>query len=894
MTAAIHQTLIERLNHFAKETPDQDAIITAKISITYNQLATLVDIQANEFLAKGISETSAIGINCSNDTEHLILCLAAIKTGAMSCTVPSHESESVQKSVVDSFAATQLVTSADVTDLSSLEKLPEPKISEESNTESQLLFSTSGTTGNPKLVVFKDSDLVAQAHRHVNSTEERFACLASIEQNFAKRHRLYCVAAGATNVFLDGDLDQLVSQCLSLGVNVLHVSAFQAQELLALENISRLSNIRLKLGGSHVPLPLREKLKTSITNNLQAGYGTTETGAIGFTDPNDSESGESVGQALPGIDIRAVSTERLPLETGERGEIAIRCEGMFQGYLGRSDLTDAKLCDDWFYTGDIGYLDKQNRIHLCGRSDDMFVFNSMNIYPHDIEAQIRQFPNITDAAVVPKTSALHGSIPVALIVFSERKKSDLQELEKFVRSRTGIRSPRHYTIVDKIPRNATGKISRQIASNISDKGSNVRESIVQLLLNAFKDDKEKLALVKSFIETDFKISLHRLNLDSITRMELMIVLETEFDTVIMPDQFTRFRYLGDIVSFVLNKPPVDEGPAIPAQLQISVSDNKSRPAIANTFKRAFRFARTAAQLNKFLTSLENRITPVELKHLEDQHQNNDLLGRSSEEKYHQVLNQWFMKMNRMMIASEKSHTETFTEKRITPTATLYQGTGNAASKTLIICFSGRGGRHLMIPNTVLMQHTDSTLYDLLIIAEPLDKNYRYGVPWIGNKLIEVCQWITNLDLVKNYSKTRTIGCSAGGFPAILTAYYLNSEISVSVGGRFFKSRQTGQNLKMLTLILLAKLKSRGPQVFLSYPPDKSRDKKFALTMSRLFGYTSHSIKFPGEKTGHRVLQKLMQHGKLNAYLEQTIFSNPEGGKATQINNKQPFDLQASQ
>ena len=644
MTPEITQaSLIGRLNYFARTSPEHDAIVTPKISISYQQLSKLVDSQADKLKSKGITRQSAIGINCSNDVEHLILCLAAIKIGATSCTVPSHESLSVQQSVAESFSATDIIDTEDVIDLTL--NLDHVMNAQDSSVVSQLLFSTSGTTGNPKLVVFNDGDLVAQAHRHVNSAEERFLCLASIEQNFAKRHRLYCVAVGATNVFLDGDLTQLVNQCLNLQVNVLHVSAFQAQELLALDNISALSRIRLKLGGSHVPGPLRQQLRTNITKTLQAGYGTTETGAIGFTDPDDIDDQDSVGQALPGIEIRAVSAQRLPLKNGERGEIAIRCEGMFQGYLSRPDLTDSRLSDDWFYTGDIGYLDNQNRIHLCGRSDDMFVFNSMNIYPHDIEAQIRQFPNIRDAAVVPRSSSLHGDIPVTLIVFSARKKSDLAELEKFMRSRVGIRSPRHYTVVDEIPRNATGKISRQIATRLSNKGSDIRQSIAQVLLNAFAEDKEKLSMVKSFVESDFKTSLKRLNIDSITRMELMIVLETEFDTIMMPDQFSGFRYLGDIVSYVLNKPEITAS----STGEFMQSNNTQAPdtsdsvqlSIANTFSRAFSFAKTAAHLSKFLSTLENRVTPDELQFLLNRHRANMLLPPHTDEKYHQVLTQWF-------------------------------------------------------------------------------------------------------------------------------------------------------------------------------------------------------------------------------------------------------------
>jgi len=363
------KSLIGRLFYHAETNPDHDAIVTPMFTLSYAKLAQLVRAQVKEYYNTGILGDSVIGIKCADDTQHLVLCLAATHLGATSCTVPSYETELAQNALMNRCGTTHVVD-ADIAvnpmsqNFDNVDNSTDSVSTETPAREVRLLFSTSGTTGEPKLVAHHDSDLVAQAHRHVESKQERFVCLASMEQNFVKRHRLYCVAVGATNIFLDAEQQLLVTQCQSLKVNVVHVSAFQAQELLAIPDISMLSNIRLKLGGSHIPLALRQQLRNDITHNLQAGYGTTETGAIAFTDPDDFNAGESVGQALPGIEIRTVTPEREPLGIGERGELAIRCDGMFRGYLGKTSLTTAQLEGGWFYTGDIGYLDKLQRIHV--------------------------------------------------------------------------------------------------------------------------------------------------------------------------------------------------------------------------------------------------------------------------------------------------------------------------------------------------------------------------------------------------------------------------------------------------------------------------------------------------------------------------------------------------
>jgi acyl-coenzyme A synthetase/AMP-(fatty) acid ligase len=96
----------------------------------------------------------------------------------------------------------------------------------------------------------------------------------------------------------------------------------------------------------------------------------------------------------------------------------------------------------------------------------MFVFNSVNIHPQDIESQLRQFPAVADAAVLPRRSPVHGDIPVALIVPAGDAQPDLQALRAFMRDRVGIRCPRQFIVVERIPRNAAGKIVRAEAQRL--------------------------------------------------------------------------------------------------------------------------------------------------------------------------------------------------------------------------------------------------------------------------------------------------------------------------------------------------------------------------------------------------------------------------------------------
>ena len=862
----MNTSLIDRLAGAAAASPDHDAVVTPAIALTYAQLLQLVEAQAASFIDSGISSDDTIGILCADEVTHLIMCLASCYVGAASCTLPSDAADEARKAVADACRVTRVIDETMAVDSSSIGV----RAQRSAPSGSRLLFSTSGTTGEPKMVVHRDAGLVAQAHRHVQSEHERFACLASIEHNFAKRHRLYCVAMGATNVFVDANPDTLVEQCKNLGVNVLHVSAFQAQELLAAENIGALAGIRLKLGGSHATLALRKQLREGITHNLQAGYGTTETGAIGFTDPGDAGAGagESVGQPLPGIEVRAVAPDRTPLAQGERGEIAIRCDGMFEAYLGKPELTAERLEDGWFFTGDVGYLDEQQRIHLCGRADDMFVFNSMNIYPHDLEAQICQFPGVTEAAVVPKPSTVHGNIPLALVVFADGADADLAALKKFMRQRVGPRAPRQFTCVDEIPRNATGKISRDASLQVHSRAERIRSAIVDTL-NTGERQRLSKSQASAFIDGEGEIPLREIDLDSLARMDLMVMLEVEFDAVYTPEEFNRLGSLAEVCASALSRPGTCEAADHPP----TVSMDMPEAYVVRFFQRVLRYCPTVAHLHRALGTLDHRLTPLEVDRLQAAFRDGHLVPAGTATKFRAAIAGWLSGLERMMRDSGKRVPEPYESRRVRPAAVLFVGSGNPRDKTLLVCFPGKGARLLAVPNAVWLQNMDASQYDVLMIAEPRAEGYRLGIPLLGKNIAEVAQSIGELAPVRDYARIRTVGYSAGGHAAIVAAYRLGAELGVSIAGRFHSERYPGRILRRLMATWRAARYGTCERIVLAYAADKTRDRNFARIVGNITGAYHFTVGLEGAGVGHHVLNRVSERGQLGSFLTATVFAD---------------------
>ena len=161
----------------------------------------------------------------------------------------------------------------------------------------------------------------------------------------------------------------------------------------------------LLLGGSAVSEPLlREAIREKIP--LYLTYGSTEMSTQVTTSPGPvtSARGDS-GVVLP---YREVAT-------AADGEILVKGECLFMGYLEESGLRTAKDSDGWFHTGDMGELSEDGRLTVLGRRDSMFISGGENIHPEEIEKALCSIDGIEEAVVVPAPDVEYGARPVAWI-----------------------------------------------------------------------------------------------------------------------------------------------------------------------------------------------------------------------------------------------------------------------------------------------------------------------------------------------------------------------------------------------------------------------------------------------------------------------------------------------
>lgn len=222
-----------------------------------------------------------------------------------------------------------------------------------------------------------------------------------------------------------------------------------------------LSSLRFIMWGA---TPVSPDVADTVTRRTGVGwvpaYGTTELPVIACN-PVRGARLDSVGRAVPGVDVRVVSLESgHPVGPGEAGEIQARSTSLMAGYL-PDEATAEAVSDGWYRTGDVGWLDHDGWLRITDRLKEMIKVRGFQVAPAEIEAVLHGHPAVGDCAVFGVPNGINGEAIVAAV--AAKAPVDAGDLTALVDEK--LASYKHLSrvvFVDAIPRLPSGKVLRRV------------------------------------------------------------------------------------------------------------------------------------------------------------------------------------------------------------------------------------------------------------------------------------------------------------------------------------------------------------------------------------------------------------------------------------------------
>ena len=221
------------------------------------------------------------------------------------------------------------------------------------------------------------------------------------------------------------------------------------------------------MAGSPCPIEtMKQVIDRMHASEITIAYGLTEASPVftqTSTDDTMERRCETVGQALPEIEVRVVDPETgqdCPPNTP--GELLCRGYNIMKGYYGMAEATaNAVDPDGWLHSGDIGTCDEDGYYRITGRIKDMIIRGGENIYPREIEEFLYTMPGVEDAQVVGVPDPKYGEVVGAFIRLKTGADITEGDVQEFARARMArYKAPKYVFFVDEYPMTASGKIQK--------------------------------------------------------------------------------------------------------------------------------------------------------------------------------------------------------------------------------------------------------------------------------------------------------------------------------------------------------------------------------------------------------------------------------------------------
>ena len=331
------------------------------------------------------------------------------------------------------------------------------------------ILYTSGSTGMPKGVLLSHASqmwALDAAARVGDRSRHRYIVAAPMFHMNATISVKTALHAGASMVLLPAFDARLYAQAIAKYrvtwlTSVPTMMAMLARERDFIETLDFSSVTNVMMGSAPLTKSLVEKVQSLFPGAaISNAYGTTEAGPGAFGPHPDGlhRPDTALGYPVPGAlaELREGSS-------ADEGVLYMRSPMLMEGYNNRPETTTEVMRDGWYRSGDIMRRDENGFFHFLGRADDMFVVGGENVWPGEVEKLVERIPGVHQAAVVPVSDEIKGTLPFAFVVLQDGAKVDEAAIKKFtIDNGPAFAHPRFVEFRSAIPLSATNKPDRRL------------------------------------------------------------------------------------------------------------------------------------------------------------------------------------------------------------------------------------------------------------------------------------------------------------------------------------------------------------------------------------------------------------------------------------------------
>ncbi len=496
----------EMLRTHGTQQGSKTALFVEDKKISYSKLLDNVNTFAGYLSAKGIKRGNRVALFVRNSPEFIITLFALSKLGAVSVPINTFLKSEELSYILEDSGVMMLVASSIYQDIVLNSQASElcdliiwkgdavvhnafnVQFQDTLNTnlsanevkvsidDMAVIIYTSGTTGKPKGAMLSYKNIFSNAEAavervNVNSKDRGIVFLPMFHSFTLSVGIMLMMYVGGSIVIVKSlqPFSNIFKQTLMKRVT-LFLGIPDVYNALSKAKLPWyfmwFNNVRVFVSGAsalreHTLIAMGQKFKRA---SLIEGYGLSESSPAICINPPNKPKGKSVGPAMYGYQIKIVDEKMQEVKRGEVGEVIAFGDNIMIGYLNRPDATKEAINNGWLITGDMGYMDEEGYLFIVDRKKDLIISKGINIYPQEVESIIDTFEGVNASAVIGIPDEKSGEIPIAYIELQEGiDQVNEAELRSHIRAHlANFKLPKIIYFIDKLPKNATGKVLKRV------------------------------------------------------------------------------------------------------------------------------------------------------------------------------------------------------------------------------------------------------------------------------------------------------------------------------------------------------------------------------------------------------------------------------------------------